>query len=72
MDKALATKLIEQCRRIDDTLSVATALAAEIADDEERKRYLRAIADIIADVFVTLIRPIVKEYPELDPDREQR
>ena len=68
MDKLTASKITQQLKEIDRPLNIITALADEITDEEERKQYLRAIAEVVSDVYIKLIRPITRKFPELESD----
>lgn len=49
-------------------LNSATLLTNQIPDEVERKRFRRAIGTIMNEVYTNLMMPIVRQYPELDPD----
>lgn len=70
MDKEIARKLIAVAVALDNPLNEATVLTDQISDVEERKRVLRAIAEVNGTAYSELIRPILRQYPDLDPDRE--
>jgi hypothetical protein len=69
MDRAVAEELIRLVKALDGSLNAATEATAKIADPEERKAVRRAIAEIIVKADEDLIRPIVRQYPDLDPDK---
>jgi hypothetical protein len=71
MDKEIARKLIEFAVALDKPLNEATALTAQISDVEERKTMRRGIAAVTGAAYSELIRPILREFPDLDPDPEQ-
>ena len=68
MEKEIAKRLIELAVALDDPLNEATTLTSKISDIEERKAVRRAIAEITGAAYSELIRPILRQYPELDPD----
>jgi hypothetical protein len=67
MDRATAERLMSILLRLDGPLNEATELTDEIADPDERKAFLRQLADIGGSVYMNLMRPIVRQYPDLDP-----
>lgn len=69
MDLATAERMIKLLMSLDTPLNEATALAETIPDLEERKAVRRAIAEITARTYTDLIRPIVRQFPELDPEK---
>ena len=69
MDRAVAEEMIRLVKALDGSLNAATAVTAKIADPEERKAIRRAIAEIILKADEDLIRPMVRQHPDLDPDK---
>lgn len=69
MDRPVAKQLIDLLLSLDRPLNDATELSAKIADAEERKAVRRAIGEITARAYTDLIRPIVRQYPDLDPEK---
>jgi hypothetical protein len=39
-----------------------------MSDKEEGDRVLRAHVDLVMFIYETCMRPIIKQYPDLDPD----
>lgn len=71
MDREIARKLIELAVAIDKPLDDATELTAQLSDIEERKAVRRAIAEVTGTAYSELILPILRQYPDLDPDPER-
>jgi hypothetical protein len=71
MDRGTAERLITCYARVLDSLNAAISAVDEIADRDEQKRVLRSLAQIAAHLSIDLIGPIVSEYPELDPHKEE-
>lgn len=40
-----------------------------IEDESERKIFRRAIVTLFADVYDKLMLPVIREFPDLDPDQ---
>jgi hypothetical protein len=69
MDRAVAEDLIRLAKAFDASLNAATEATARIADHGERRAIRRAIGELIVRADEDLIRPIVRHYPDLDPDK---
>jgi hypothetical protein len=61
--------MIELLLALDEPLNKATELTMKIADVEERKAVRRGIAEITTRAYTDLIRPIVQQFPDLDPEK---
>lgn len=51
-----------------EPLNSATALTANIQSKDEQDSLKRAIGNVIQVVYIDLMRPIIRQYPDLDPD----
>ena len=69
MNKTDAEKLMEIYERAGLVLSEADPILRNISDEEERKSYLYPLGEMLLDIWGKLQRPIVKQFPELDPDK---
>lgn len=63
--EALMTKLLELSQAMDDVCSLIDKLDSE----EEKKELRRGMSGMLADVYTELMRPIIRRFPELDPDK---
>ena len=71
MDHATAKKLIEHLKDLDGPINAATLVTESINDPEERRRIRKGLARVTAMVYVELMVPICKEYPDLLPDQTE-
>lgn len=71
MDRSTAEKMIGLLLALDEPLNKATELTAKIGNEEERKAVRRAIGEITTRAYTDLIRPIVRQFPDLDPERSK-
>jgi hypothetical protein len=71
MNRALAEQLMNELLALGGPINRATELTAKIDDIDERKAVRRAIGEIAANVYSDLIRPIVRQHPDLDPDAKK-
>ncbi|MEQ1739099.1 MAG: hypothetical protein ABL884_04260 [Methyloglobulus sp.] len=71
MKKEIAEQLMK------DLLSLSEAMnnvvyQIDFIDEENKKRvYLRAISELMASSYTKLMLPLIKEYPDLDPDKNE-
>ena len=72
MDRITAEKLMAIYRRLSEVLNEADPVIRSISDEDSRQQQLRALGTMMQDVWLNLEAPIVREYPELDPDRGRR
>ena len=67
MERHVATQLVQLGLEISDVLAKANALVPKL-DDQEKAPIEKAIGDMIQDVYLELMRPAIRQYPDLDPD----
>ena len=67
MDHLTAQKLMETYGRLGEVLNEVDVIIRTLPK-AERSGHLRALSDIMGDVWLRLQLPIVREYPTLDPD----
>lgn len=69
MDRSIAEQLMKSLLELDAPLNRATELTEKITDPEERKAVRRGIGELTLQAYTDLIRPIVRQYPDLDPEK---
>ena len=69
MEKSTASKVIQSVLQLSDPLNDLDELLRTLPDDDERKALLRSLGSVMAELYIGLIRPLVRQYPDLDPDR---
>lgn len=70
MQKDFARQLMAEIALLDVRLNQIAHLIEQIEDGSERKAYRRAIATVMGSVYIELMVPTLRQYPELDPDKE--
>ena len=70
MNRNIAENLMTGISLLDSALDRNAHIIESIEDEAERKEFRLAIATVIGEVYLQLIVPIVKQYPDLDPDKE--
>lgn len=69
MKRETAIALLDALERLGPGINEIDALTRQIDDPEERGVYLRKFAEVIAIVGYDLVMHIVRQYPDLDPDK---
>ena len=69
MDQDTAEKLMALYQRIGLALSEADTVIRTLPQPE-RHEHLSGLADTVMQIWSKLQLPVVRQYPELDPDRE--
>jgi hypothetical protein len=67
VERKLAEQLIGHFLALDKPLNDAAHLVETIEDAAVQRQMKGAIADVVLSVYTDLIRPIVRQYPDLDP-----
>jgi hypothetical protein len=70
MDRAIAEQLMQCYVALDGPLHTAGKISEKIETKEERDPVRRAIGDLVLNIYSNLMRPIIRQYPDLDPDKE--
>jgi hypothetical protein len=58
-------------QRLNAPLNEAAETIGTIRDQEEQKRLRRPLGDVMQSVWIDLMQPIVRQYPDLDPDKRR-
>jgi len=69
MEKALASKLIDSVLQLSGQLNDIDAQLLALPEGAERETLLRALGSVMFELDSGLIRPLVRQYPDLDPDK---
>lgn len=70
MDLARAQQLMEIYHRLGLVMNEADLVIRSISDEEERKAHLQSLGCLMGDLWIGLQMPIVRQYPQLDPDKD--
>jgi hypothetical protein len=68
LDRSLAEKILSAAVGLDAQFGALDTVVSEIPDEAERKALARELGDLIGRVNDAFIRPIVRQFPDLDPD----
>jgi len=70
MDRAIAEKLMAALMRFTEPFNDITELTGEITDERERKDFRRPLGEIGVRLYTAML-PIIRQYPDLDPDKDE-
>ncbi len=68
MNKELATDLMADLLALDASMNSVVERIKLIENQDENDSLKQAIYKVIGDVYCDLMRPIIRQYPDLDPD----
>lgn len=68
MDRNLAELLMKELLAMNGPLNSATHLSGRIDSEDERRQFRGGLAEVMNHIYIDLMRPIIKQYPDLDPD----
>jgi hypothetical protein len=71
MKRETGEKIIAPMKRMDDVLKELDVASWEIEDMEERRKILREIANIGLDAHERITLEVVKQFPDLHPDKHR-
>jgi hypothetical protein len=70
MERALAEEMVREILAIGKSHNhLYDLIEANIAEGELKQQFKRLLAEAIAGVGYSLLMPIIRLYPDLDPDR---
>ena len=72
VERVIAETLVRLSISISELLNVATLLIRGEPDRQVQVDARRGIASVGVALNDGILRPIIRQYPDLDPDREQR
>jgi hypothetical protein len=65
----MANRMLKAVLVFDANIGALDVLVSQIEDEEERDHYVHALGNIIGMLSENFVRRIVRQHPELDPDR---
>jgi hypothetical protein len=70
MDSEIAAQLMKCALHSSGKFNEMAEIAAQISDEVERTSVRRSVADMMGLLYTSVMLPIIKQYPGLDPDRD--
>ena len=71
MDKDVAEELMKRCLALNGPINDVMESIEQISNMDERKQFRMGIAEISGSIYADLMRPIHKQYPELNPYKDE-
>jgi hypothetical protein len=69
MDKDMAGRMLKATLALEARIGELDLLISQLDDEKERSEYICALGNVIGIVSENFVRRIVRQYPDLDPDR---
>jgi hypothetical protein len=69
MKRNTAEQVIKAMHSVDLAIHDLDAAVRAIEDEAERKKMLKSIFSLVCDLHEQITLPVVREYPDLHPDR---
>jgi len=69
MDRGVAEPLMKELMALGVCLNSMTVLTDKISDKEEQVEIRRVIGNIMGMIYTDMMIPIMRQYPDLNPDK---
>ncbi|QTN25660.1 hypothetical protein HZ992_12200 [Rhizobacter sp. AJA081-3] len=69
MNKDSAEAMMKKLLELSEAMDQVCSLIDQLESEEERMELRRGMSGMLADVYTELMRPIIRQFPELDPDK---
>jgi hypothetical protein len=69
MDRNLAERIVKGVLDLSPPFNALDILSKEIVDPDEKRAFRLALGKLMAGTM-ELLRPIVRQFPDLDPDTD--
>jgi hypothetical protein len=69
LDRDLAERIVKGVMDLNAPIGALDKLGTEIADPDTKRAFRYALGDLMAGTL-DLLRPVLRQYPDLDPDRD--
>jgi hypothetical protein len=69
MDRDLAQRIVSAVNDLSASFNALDALSIKITDAQEAREFRRALGEMMG-LTVAILRPTIKRFPDLDPDRD--
>jgi len=69
MDKDMASRILRTALALEAQIGELDGLISQLNDEKEKDDYVHALGDIIGIISKSFVFRIVRQYPDLDPDR---
>lgn len=69
MERDMASRILKAALALEAQIGELDGLISQLNDKKEKDEYVRALGDVIGIITENFVFRIVRQYPELDPDR---
>ena len=69
LDKDAAEVILKSALSLGERINDLDRVVRDVKDVDERKRLLKCLGVVMAEVNAGIVLPIVSQYPEMDPDK---
>jgi hypothetical protein len=69
LEKQTAEALMKSLGELSSSMNTVAADIERVEVVEQKLHLRKGIADMMGALYADLMRPIIREYPELDPDK---
>jgi hypothetical protein len=69
MEKDLASRIVKAAVALDAQIGELDGLISQLDDEKEKAECVKALGDVMGIIAKNFVFRIVRQYPELDPDR---
>jgi DNA-binding transcriptional LysR family regulator len=69
LKKDSAEALMQKLLELSNSMNQVCDLINQLESEEEREQFRRGMSGMLADVYTELMRPLIRQFPELDPDK---
>jgi hypothetical protein len=69
MEKVLATKIMEAALSLGKEIGNLDSLVSQLDNGAEKEEFVQALGNIMSVVTRDVVFRIIRDHPELDPDR---
>ena len=69
MEKEIAKKLVIELERLGNVVNDVALIIEEISDEGEKRKFRKGVAGLMGNLFTDIMHHIIREHPDLDPDR---
>lgn len=67
MERKIASQIVEATISLNDKIGALDAAITDIPDEQEKRRYVAALGNILHVITVDILHEIIKDYPDLNP-----
>ena len=69
MEKKVAVELIGALKNLDSEFKKISEITQKIQEENEKVKFRQNLGLIVGDIYTEMMIPILREHPELDPDK---